>query len=172
MNCERKNNCLTGRTWWIRMNSPCKIYETVYGHKTVSFWNFTFWIYASLEELSVHSTAIFLKAAGVESVHSQHRERDFSSSISRLFQGKFLMLTLIEFRFPFCLFFFSQFFLERTVLSDFPPFGIALLRLWVTVTWNQHKQHSLLSSQASLRFGNIEKINFGMNCRDKRIIGL
>ena len=75
--------------------------------RTVSFWNFTFWIYASLEELSVHSTAIFLKAAGVESVHSQHRERDFSSSISRLFRGKFLMLALIEFRFPFCFFFFT-----------------------------------------------------------------
>ena len=123
MNCERKNNCLTGRTWRIRMNSPCKFYETVYGHNTVSFWNFTFWIYASLEELSVHSTAIFLKAAGVESVHSQHRERDFSSSISRLFHGKFLMLALIEFRFPFCLFFFfSQFFFERTVLSEFSSF--------------------------------------------------
>ena len=119
---KEKNNCLTRRTWRIRMNSPCKFYETVYGHNTVSFWNFTFWIYASLEELSVHSTAIFLKAAGVESVHSQHRERDFSSSISRLFHGKFLMLALIEFRFPLCLFFFSQFFLERTVLSNFSSF--------------------------------------------------
>ena len=34
----------------------------------------------------------------------------------------------------------------------FPPFGIALLRLWDRFTWNQYKQHYLLSSQASLRF--------------------
>ena len=143
------------------MNSPCKFYETLYGHKTVSFWNFTFWIYASLEELSVHSTAIFLKAAGVESVHSQHRERDFSSSISRLFHGKFLMLTLIEFRFPFCLFFFSQFFLERTVLSDFSSFWHSVVTI---MSQSQlESTYKLLSSQASLRFGNIEKINFGMN---------
>ena len=159
MNYERKNNCLTGRTWRIRMNSPCKFYETVYGHKTVSFWNFTFWIYASSEEL--------WKAWNLFS-HNIVNEISAASFLA-CSTGTFLYFWTYWFWIFFLL---TILFQKGLFWPIFPPFGIALLRLWDKFTWNQYKQHYLLSSQASLRFGNIEKINLGMNYRNKRIIGL
>ena len=83
--------------------------------------------------------------------------------------GNFLCLHSLNFDFLFVCFFFTILFRKDCFVRFFL---LLALRLWVRVTWNQHKQHSLLSSQASLRFGNIVKINFGMNCREKRIIGL
>ena len=40
-----ENDDLTESTLRIWMNPSCKFFETIHGHKTVSFWYLTFWIY-------------------------------------------------------------------------------------------------------------------------------
>ena len=175
MNYERKNNCLTGRTWRIRMNSPCKFYETV------CLWT----QHGILLEFHLLDICFIGRAfCAFNGNFSQSSGRGICSLTTSWtwFQQQHFSLVpreisyacthWISISFLFVFFFFHNSFSKGLFCPNFPPFGIELLRLWDSFTWNQHKQHSPLRSQASLRFGNIKKINLGMNCRNKRIIGL
>ena len=104
-----ENDDLTGSTLRIWMNPSCKFFETTQGHKTVSFWYLTFWIYTFIRRaFCVFSTNFSQRNRSSRRWNLfTHNiiftdKRDFSSSVSRQFHGYFLLfLDSLEFWFLF-----------------------------------------------------------------------
>ena len=138
-----ENDDLTGSTLRIWMNPSCKFFETIHGHKTVSFWYLTFWIYTFIgRAFCVFSTNFSQRSRSSRRWNLfTHNviftdKRDFSSSVSRQFHRHFLLfLDSLEFWFLFLTIFFST----NCFRPISPPFGIALCERF---TWSQYEERN------------------------------
>ena len=131
------------------MNPSCKFFETIHGHKTVSFWYLTFWIYTFIRR----AFCVFSTNFSQRSRNSRRWNLTTSSSPTNVISvAAFLASSMGTF---FCFwtplnfdFFFGHFFFSTDCLRPiFPPFGIALCERFA---WSQYEErnNTVLCSQA------------------------